>query len=358
MGSNLKLPVFKSFEFVANSSNFVQIPDDWIIGLADIVNSTDLVESGGYKTVNFVGAATIGAISNALSGDLKLFGFGGDGGHFAVPPEHAGVAEKTLKSVSNWAQENFDLELRVGLVSVEQIRKSGHDVLATMVQASEAVQYAMFSGGGIEWAEKQLKSDLLRLAVNGDEPEPDLTGLSCQWGPVKSRKGVIVSLIVKPSQSTMTKQFERAMEKILALVTGFKSTNPVSPDGPPVRLPRKFLNLQAKTSPLKSGTDLRKFVAACNAIFAWVVFKFAIPLKGFNPNQYRREISENSDFRKFSDGLMMTLDCSHEELSQLNEGLNRRGKGRKYHLWCSRPGRGTDYMYCAFYPSKRPYALY
>ena len=32
----------------------------------------------------------------------------------------------------------------------------------------------------------------------------------------------------------------------------------------------------------------------------------------FEPAKYRREISENTDFRKFDDGLKMTVDCSPE----------------------------------------------
>jgi hypothetical protein len=33
---------------------------------------------------------------------------------------------------------------------------------------------------------------------------------------------------------------------------------------------------------------------------------------GFEPSKYRREISQNTDFRKFDDGLKMTVDCSPE----------------------------------------------
>jgi hypothetical protein len=32
----------------------------------------------------------------------------------------------------------------------------------------------------------------------------------------------------------------------------------------------------------------------------------------FEPLKYRREISQNTDFRKFDDGLKMTVDCSSE----------------------------------------------
>ena len=38
---------------------------------------------------------------------------------------------------------------------------------------------------------------------------------------------------------------------------------------------------------------------------------------GFDPKIYRREIATNTDFRKFDDGLMMTVDCSQETVAQL-----------------------------------------
>ena len=31
---------------------------------------------------------------------------------------------------------------------------------------------------------------------------------------------------------------------------------------------------------------------------------------GFDPARYRRQLVENSDFRKFDDGLRMTIDCT------------------------------------------------
>jgi len=38
--------------------------------------------------------------------------------------------------------------------------------------------------------------------------------------------------------------------------------------------------------------------------------KFGIRLGGFDPAIYRRQVVENSDFRKFDDNLRMTLDCT------------------------------------------------
>ncbi len=324
MELKIDIPVLEHFEHVADTSNYVQIPDEWIVGLSDIVNSTQLAAEGGYKTVNFVGAATISAVTNAMAGNLQLFAFGGDGAHFVVPPEKSDLAKSALTSVSNWARKFFNIELRVGLVSVGELRQSGHDVRATMVQVSPNVKYAMFSGGGIEWAERQMKKGSFQLPPDVEAPEPDLTGLSCQWGPVQAKKDTIASLIVKPADGVIAADFEAVVSSVLTMFADTNS-NPVAQQGPPVKLPTRSVLLQSKSITKKTNAVARSLQAIWNAFFAWAIFKLSISVDGFEPEKFRREISENSDFRKYSDGLMMTLDCSEEELHAL-ESLLRKEK--------------------------------
>ena len=84
------MPVLEQFSQVADPSRYIPLPDDWHIGVSDVVNSTSTIEAGRYKAVNVAGAATISAVANALDGDLSLFVFGADGGRFAVSP-HPGA---------------------------------------------------------------------------------------------------------------------------------------------------------------------------------------------------------------------------------------------------------------------------
>ena len=77
-------PVLTQFVQVADGSLYIPLPADWKVGTSDVVNSTAALAAGRYKSVNFAGAATISAVSNALGGRLPLFVFGGDGAHFAV----------------------------------------------------------------------------------------------------------------------------------------------------------------------------------------------------------------------------------------------------------------------------------
>ena len=82
-----KIPVFRDFTRLMDPALYAPLPDDWIIGVADIVDSTRAIAERRYKTVNMAGAAVIAAITNALDGREFPFVFGGDGASFAVSPD-------------------------------------------------------------------------------------------------------------------------------------------------------------------------------------------------------------------------------------------------------------------------------
>ena len=60
-----------------------------------------------------------------------------------------------------------------------------------------------------------------------------------------------------------------------------------------------------------------------------VLFKSGKRLGNFEPEHYKRTVSRNADYRKFDDGLKMTLDCDPETLAQIQMMLERaRGQGK------------------------------
>ncbi|MGI9463848.1 MAG: DUF3095 domain-containing protein [Aestuariivirgaceae bacterium] len=316
------MPVLEHFSEVADPVRYRPIPDDWLIGVSDVVDSTAAIEAGHYKAVNLAGAATISAISNALPGDPTLFAFGGDGAHFALSPHQALVAAEALSSVAGWAQRDLGLQLRVGITSVEEVRSAGLDVRVAFWQASDHVRYAMFTGGGLEWSETQLKSGAIGLPAADENSQPDLSGLSCQWAPIQARQGAILSLIVKRASNTSQTAFaETATRVIEALETG-TSLNPVPPEGPKVRWPSHAIALQSRIANTGRPGWWRRTSVLVTSAFYWAVFKLGSRIGRFDPEQYRREIATNTDFRKFDDGLMMTVDCSNDTADRLRELLD------------------------------------
>ena len=79
------IPAFTEFKDVVQKDRYRSLPEDWLIGVADVVDSTGALQAGRYKAVNTVGASVISAIMN-LDRDASFpFVFGGDGAAFAVP---------------------------------------------------------------------------------------------------------------------------------------------------------------------------------------------------------------------------------------------------------------------------------
>ncbi len=72
----------------------------------------------------------------------------------ALPGSLEKVAREALAATRVWVKEELDLDLRVAVVPIGDIRAAGLDVRVARYSASPFVTYAMFSGGGTSWAEK------------------------------------------------------------------------------------------------------------------------------------------------------------------------------------------------------------
>ena len=317
-----RVPRLSHFAQAADPSNYAPLPDDWCIGVSDVVDSSSAVDDGRYRAVNLAGAGTISAVANALGGALELFAFGGDGARFVVSAADAHTAADALARVAKWAQRDLNLDLRVGMTSVADVRAAGFDARVAFWQASENVRYAMFSGGGMEWAEAQLKSGAISLPLAAEYDEPDLTGLSCQWGPIQSKQGKIVSLIVKRTPGASQARFNEVVSEVVEALGESASINPVPASGPEVRWPTNAIQLQSRVALKGRPTWLRHLHVLLNTGLIWFVFKLGMRLGRFDADRYRREIAVNTDYRKFDDALMMTVDCSPEIANRLRAILD------------------------------------
>ena len=159
-----RIPVFHGFARLMDPALYAPLPEDWIVGVADIVDSTKAIADKRYKAVNMAGAAVIAAVTNALEGREFPFVFGGDGASFAVAPGDLDRARDALAATAAWVREDLDLVMRVALVPVADIRAQGLDVRVARFAPSPNVSYAMFSGGGLGWAEAAMKRIVFRAS--------------------------------------------------------------------------------------------------------------------------------------------------------------------------------------------------
>jgi hypothetical protein len=305
------LKLFDDFSQLTNFDRYLPLPDDWFIGIADVVQSTRAIEIGRYKAVNTVGAAVLVAITNTLPKLRFPYVFGGDGATVAIPGKYLDKARYELARTAAWAEDSLDLVLRVATVPVSAIRAAGHDVRIARYAASEYVSYAMFAGGGVAWAETQLKKGEFAIRRAPLDTKPNLSGLYCGFGSIPTEQGIILSIIALPVKEQ--RSYAALVADVLALIeySSRRSGHPLPEDGPlPTWFGGEIQRLLSWDSP--RANLLTAAADTLQAIKTRMVLAAGIRVGGFEPSKYRREISQNTDFRKFDDGLKMTVDCSPE----------------------------------------------
>lgn len=264
---------YDEFSLVLDPAAYEPLPDDWLIGITDVVNSTPAIKSGRYEDVNFAGASIIAALGNAWGSFDFPFVFRGDGAAFALPPHGIMAATSALRQVASFARTDLDLDLRIGLLPVREIRTSGRDVKVARYAASENATYAMFAGGGLKWAEQQIKNGRYLVKQGRYATKPDLTGLTCDWAPFPSQRGEILSLLVEPDDNTSPEAFAALARRVFAVL-----------DAPSRR---------SHPVPVDNEMDVKGWLA----------------------------VASHSDFRKFDDGLRLTLDCTREQIDRVEAML-------------------------------------
>lgn len=318
------VPLFDAFEGVADEANYRPLPDGWVLAVADIVNSTGAIADGRYKTVNMAGASVVSALMNALDEKAMPFVFGGDGALAALPGSMAERARDALSAVRTWVAEELGLELRAALVPVSDIRANGLDMRVARFRASEEVSYAMFAGGGASWAEAAMKAGRYHIDAAAAGSRPDLTGLSCRWNPIQSRHGAIASIIAVPGPKGNGPEFQALIADIVALADEEeRGGHPVPELGPDPRFSIKGIEAEARARARRGRRFLARFWITLQTLALFVCFRLGLNLGTFDTTRYRRDLADNTDFRKFDDGLKMTVDISAARLERIEARLRQ-----------------------------------
>jgi hypothetical protein len=266
------------------------------------------------------GAAVIASVTNALGHREFPFVFGGDGASFAVAPRERERARIALAATAAWADGELGLTLRVALVPVAQIRTHGFDVRVARYAPSQNLSYAMFSGGGLAWADTAVKRGEFAIAAAPPGTWPDLMGLSCRFQEFRAARGLILSLLILPSPGADPAAFCALIEEIVALVEQSpEAGRPVPAGGPVLRWPPQGVELEACAAP--GDRRLRRATVLAQTFLYFLIMRLGIRIGNFVPANYLRQVVENSDFRKYDDGLRMILDCTPDLADTLDRRL-------------------------------------
>ncbi len=305
---------FSDFSHLSDDVHFAEVPDSWCVVLTDVRGSTKAIQEGRYKDVNLIGAASVTCVLNALETYEIPFVFGGDGATLLISKEYLEDVKKELENLQSLAQREFNLELRVGIVPVSTLRTHGADLRVGKYQLSPGNVTAQFKGTGLTLAEEMIKKGkpggATMIAPPKNAPPPKLEGLSCRLSSLDTKKGKILSILIKPKTPDTLNYVLKELRRILN--DDFMTASPVSSerlrwDWPPATL-RSEVALRGETGHLVEFLKTAFITLVLKICITW-----DIPIGGFKPGIYKKELVTNSDFKKFDETLRMVIDCTQAQ---------------------------------------------
>lgn len=335
------LPSFQNFNQFTNDVHFTPLPKDWTLLLTDVKGSTKAIASGRYKEVNTMGAATIVVVTKVLK-DLEYpFVFGGDGATVLVPNLVVDQVKENLLALKKLAKDQFDLDLRVGAISMHELTQRGKSISVAKFTLTPGKSIAILKGEGISEAENLIKHPAAQYEVTGEvKAEADLTGLSCRWNPIPSKHGTIMTLIVKSRKGDeVYGEFLQELERVLP--HGLENANPTNVD---VASYKSLSTIIKEERKLHERFSMSLVGRCVEAVLAVLIFKFGVPPLIFNSRKYADSMRTHSDFRKFDDYLRMVIDCRKEDATSIINYLQ--AKFEEHDLFYGIHETGNSLMTC------------
>lgn len=327
-----ELPSFANARDVCNLSHYTEVPDGWTVIVTDVEGSTAAIEAGRYRDVNLIGAATITAARNAAPELQIAYVFGGDGATLLIPSSAVPVIRTALLGLRVVAKERFDLGLRVGGASVDELRARGAAVLVAKLEISKGLCLAMFAGGGLAEAEALVKGGTDHLWVEDDVPAPNLTGLECRWRPIASEHGEILSVLIRATAGGGTgpeasATYARLIDEIGGIIGKHDEVNPAR---------SRHMGLSTSPMGLRNEQRIKRGAAASSwANFSELMLMWVKTLIGrlfmqrrtvtdaTDWGKYRDGVTRHSDYWKYDDTLRFVIDVSSEQKQGLVACLER-----------------------------------
>ncbi len=213
---------------------FYKVPDNWYVAITDVKKSTKAIEQGMHETVNLLATGSIVAVLNiAYKAGISIpFFFGGDGATFIIPPSILDSTIKALHKHSENTKKNYDLIMRVGIVSVADIYEEGHALSISKLRTSQLFSIPVLLGDGLTYAEQIIKGeDYLLSHQSAREDELDLTGMQCRWDRIKPPQNydeVVSLLVIARSSEKQAVAFKKVIDKLDEIYGEPETRKPIS----------------------------------------------------------------------------------------------------------------------------------
>ncbi|WFE69523.1 DUF3095 domain-containing protein [Thiomicrospira sp. R3] len=323
------LPKINQFEQALDSKQFHELPDDWVVVISDVINSTQAIARGQYRAINAVGGFTVAAMVNALKPLEVPYVFGGDGATFCIPPCQIDKVKQTLQACQQLAKTSFKLDLRIGLIPYSQL---GNKILVCHYQKNKSLGQAIFMGGGLSEADNKIKKDWSLHIPAAQEPvEADYSGFECRWKRLPSPKDLTISLLVTSQKPLLAQQIElyKNLQQIINHYVGDeKQHHPLATQhlklgfSAETLMGEMLVKTAGQTSMLTQLKTLWKL--RLQNLLGLVLMRFKLRLGDAQWGQYKDDFLENSDFRKVDDVYRTVFSCGQTQWTQLQAWLDQR----------------------------------
>jgi Protein of unknown function (DUF3095) len=138
-------------------------------------------------------------------------------------------------------------------------------------------------------------------------------------------------LLILPLPGADPAAYRALTEEIVTLVEQSpEAGRPVPAQGPAMRWPPQGVALEAHTTP--GDTRFRRARVLAKTLLYFLIMRSGIRVGAFVPATYLQQVVENSDFRKYDDGLRMIIDCTPDLADRLERRLAAAAGTARYGL--------------------------
>ena len=341
--SNLPIHKIPLHQLLIQNQLFEKVVASWCVIITDIKRSTAAVNSGLHENVNLIATGSIVAVLNiAFKANISVpFFFGGDGASFIVPPSIVDDVMKSLLKYKDNTLRNFNLDLRTGIMPVEEIYKQCHTLNICRFSSAETFSIPIVLGDGLAYAEQIIKGENYLLTGHDTASnEIDLSGMQCRWDKIEppENSDEVVTLIVIASEIT---QQAAVFSKVIHHLDQIYGT-------PEKRQPISVSKLIFKTSFNSLGKEMKHRIGKIKLfelIKSWLINIYGyIYFRTERGKKYLKQLVEMSDTLVIDGRINTVITGTAQQRLILQKALNQLEKNNEilYGLYVS----GESIMSC------------
>lgn len=341
--SNLPIHKMPLHQLLIKNQLFEKVVASWCVIITDIKHSTVAVNSGQHENVNLIATGSIVAVLNiAFKANISVpFFFGGDGATFIVPPSIVDDVMKSLLKYRDNTLQNFNLDLRTGIMPVEEIYKQGYRLNICRFSSAETFSIPIVLGDGLAYAEQIIKGENYLLDRHDTaSDEIDLSGMQCRWDKIEppENSDEVVTLIVIASE---IEQQAIAFSKVIHHLDKIYGT-------PEKRQPISVSKLIFKTSFNSLGKEMKHRIGKIKLfelIKSWLINIYGyIYFRTERGKKYLKQLVEMSDTLVIDGRINTVITGTAQQRLILQKELNQLEKNNEilYALYVS----GESIMSC------------